>query len=877
MDLIGQEILHYKILEKLGEGGMGVVYLAEDTKLKREVALKFLPSNMLQGEAEKQRFVREAQAAAALNNANISHIYAIEDVDGQVFIAMEYIKGKSLEDIAGTNGGSPIKLETAIDYTTQIAAGLQTAHEAGVIHRDIKSANIMVTDKGVVKIMDFGLAKLANRSKMTIQGSTLGTAAYMSPEQARGEELDKRSDIWSLGVVLYEMIAGRLPFKGDYEQAVIYAILNEEHEPLTSLRSGLPIALDGIIAKALAKDSAMRYQHVDEFPADLKAIESASLSRSRISVAKQSTGVIKPLQSSTLPWVIAALLLITLVLAALWQMNQNHEPKPVTRFLIPLPAEHIVDYGTDWVQQAVSPDGRKIVYVTQTARGVSQFYLRDMEEIEPTPISGTEGGHDPFFSPDGQWIGFRGNGKLWKISIFGGEPLPLCDVIGGGPSATWGDGVVVFTPRFNLGLWQVPEEGGEPQPLTKPDTTKQEAGHRFPQILPDGEHVLFTIKPPSSNFDEATIATVSLKTGAAKRLFTGGSFARYLSTGHMIYMLDKKLMAVAFDLNRLEVVGTPVKLLESVTYDVNFGSPQLAFSNSGTLVYLPQARNSADVRLAWLDRSGEVSLISKELGSVQSASLSPDGEWIALAVAQGTEKWKIAIMELKRQVLTHLTVDPDHDDKLPFWTPDGERVGFWSARSDGQFLYWKRRDGTGEVERLAPALGDQPAAAVWSPDGKVLTYSDVAPTTLEDIWLLSYPEKKTVLFLGTTFVEREPAFSPDGHWIAYASNESGIYEIYLRPFPEKEPKVSISNDGGYLNGRQLIVVPMQLQPTLKPGIPRELFELPPGIRLANGMSKDGQKFLALQSEGEKAQRFQHLIVVENWFEVVKRKMQEKNR
>ncbi len=282
--MIGQQVLHYKVIEELGRGGMGVVYKAEDTKLKREVALKFLPANVLQGKAEKERFTREAQATAALNHANIAHIYAIEEFDSQMFIAMEYVVG---QDLVETIRESPLPLDDAINYASQIAAGLQTAHEKGVIHRDIKSGNIMVTDKGAVKIMDFGLAKLANRSKMTVEGSTLGTAAYMSPEQARGEALDKRSDIWSLCVVLYEMISGQMPFKGDYEQAVIYSILHEEPEPLTALRSGLPIALDGIIAKALAKDPATRYQHVDELPADLKGLDTAALSKSRISTRAQ--------------------------------------------------------------------------------------------------------------------------------------------------------------------------------------------------------------------------------------------------------------------------------------------------------------------------------------------------------------------------------------------------------------------------------------------------------------------------------------------------------------------------------------------------------------------------------------------------------------
>jgi len=881
--MIGKNISHYKILEKLGEGGMGVVYKAEDTRLERTVALKFLSLTSI-GDEEKKRFKREAKAAASLNHPNIATVFAIDEVDDQTFIAMEYVEGKSLEELVGANGGKPMAIDKAIDYATQTAAGLQAAHEKGITHRDIKSANIMVTDKGQIKIMDFGLAKLANRSKLTQLGTTLGTAAYMSPEQSRGENTDHRTDIWSLGVVLYEMISGQMPFKGDYEQAVIYSIQNEEPEPLTALRSGVPIALDGIIHKALAKDASIRYQNVEELPADLKALDTASLSQSRISTTSQPPPGSKLVAGSRLPWVLFGISLLTLlVLVVFWQTRQRDEPRRVTRFTIPLPAEHAVVYGTDWVQQAVSPDGRKIVYVTQNSRGVSQLYLRDLEEIEPTPISGTEGGSDPFFSPDGQWIGFSASGRLWKISLFGGKPLSLCNAVGG-LTAAWGEeGAIIFTPQFNLGLWQVSEDGGEPKALTEPDEAKQEAGHRFPQILPDGEHVLFTIKPPSSHFDEATVATLSLKTGKIKRLFTGGSFARYLPTGHLVYMLDQKLMAVAFDLDRLEVVGTPVKLLESVTYNVYFGSPQLAFSNSGTLVYLPQNMGPANVRLAWLDRSGKASLISKELGSVSSASLSPDGKWVALGIAAPVSG-KIALLELKRQVLTHLTANPDYHDDLPFWTPDGERVIFRSVGLSNGGLYWKRRDGTGDTQHLVLSNALDSGGS-WSPDGKVLVYSVAAPKTLNDIWLFNYPEKRVEIFWGTTFQELEPAFSPDGRWIAYCSNESGILDIYLRPFPAKEPKVSISNDGGrvpfwsrdgselfYLNGRRLMVVPMQLQPKLKPGIPKELFELPPGIRLANGMSKDGQKFLALQSEAEKRPRAQHLVVVQNWFEEVKRKV-----
>jgi serine/threonine protein kinase len=435
--MIGKTVLHYEILEELGRGGMGVVYLAEDAKLRRNVALKFLPADALPDQTDKERFVREAQAAAALSHPNIAHIYAIEEFEDKLFIAMEYIDGQTLQDRLSANGGRPLPIDMAIDVVSQIAAGLQAAHEKGIVHRDVKSANVMITDKGLVKIMDFGLAKLSNRTKMTMQGSTLGTVAYMSPEQAQGQEIDHRSDIWSLGVVFYETISGQLPFKGDYEQAVIYAILHDEPDPLTAMRSGLPIALDGVISKSISKDIALRYQHVDELPADLKGIYLQSTNGSRISAKSRSAGTDQRLRSSgKISWSVALLIAIfAACLASLLVWNLKNIPERqegiISRWKINLPSEMSLGRGI-----TIAQDGKQIIFKGYKDDR-SQLYIRHIDKFTLIPIPGTEDASEPFLSPEGDWIGFVANGKLMKVSLAGGSPVYMCDVQTTMPGAAW--------------------------------------------------------------------------------------------------------------------------------------------------------------------------------------------------------------------------------------------------------------------------------------------------------------------------------------------------------------------------------------------------------------------------------------------------------
>jgi len=634
--MIGKTISHYKILEKLGEGGMGVVYKAEDTKLERTVALKFLSLTSI-GDEEKKRFKREAKAAAALNHSNICHVYAIDEADDQTFIAMEYIEGKSLEELVGANGGKPMPIDKAIDYATQTAAGLQAAHEKGITHRDIKSANIMVTKKGQIKIMDFGLAKLANRSKLTQLGTTLGTAAYMSPEQSRGENTDHRADIWSLGVVLYEMISGQMPFKGDYEQAVIYSIQNEEPEPLTGLRSGVPIALDGIIAKALAKDAQTRYQHVDELPADLKGIETASVTRSRISTVKELSEGFKPSAGSklgkSLPWMVAVL---ALGFALTLFLQQRNKTSPVTErvniAVLSSPEQQV--FRQDIPALAISPDGTQLAY-SITENGVTQLYIRPMNNFESTPIKGTENASAPFFSSDGQWIGFWADGKLKRVAAAGGAPETICDM----PSfrgASWGsDDMIIFSPEYASGLMSVRGSGGEIQVVSRLDTTRGERTHRWPQVFPGGEWVLYTIGDENNpnSYINAELAIQSIKTGERHILNVHGEMARYVEPGYLIVARNGVLLAAPFSLEKFETTAAPELVVSNVAGNPGSGVSYFDLSGSGKLVFIPGNSNE-ELELVWVDHKGQVEPLPLPKKPYSTPRVSPDGKKIAVTIGQ---------------------------------------------------------------------------------------------------------------------------------------------------------------------------------------------------------------------------------------------------
>ncbi len=892
--MIGQTISHYKILEKLGEGGMGVVYKAEDIKLKREVALKFLPTNALQGKEEKERFTREAQAAAALNHVNIAHIYAIEEFDGQMFIAMEYIEGKPLAEMVGV----PLPLEKVITYATQIVAGLQAAHEKGIVHRDIKSANIMVTDKGELTIMDFGLAKLANRSMMTQEGTTLGTIAYMSPEQARGETVDSRSDIWSLGVVLYEMVSGQMPFKGDYEQAVVYSIMNEDPEPLTSLRTGVPMDLERIVNKALTKSPDERYQHINEMLVDLRTLKKNILSlRKKTSTGSPAFNKHKRTRwQVVIPWSITIIAVgVAIVLWSLWRGATPLPEPPLMRFVHSLPpGQTIEDVESSGSAVSLSPDGSQLVYTASDSGSGTKLYRRPIDQFESTPIPGTEGASNPFFSPNGQWVGFFAEGKLKKVSLMGGAPINICEAQSG-YGASWGaDETIIFSPTFTSGLMRVSAAGGAPQIVTNLKSEQGELSHRWPEILPDGKSVLFTINTGMSA-DAKHVAVLSLTSGKQPIVVKDGTNAHYVSAGYLVYLRAGSLMAVAFDVEQLEVTSPAVRVLDGVKFS-RAGGGHYSFSRNGSLVWIPApdltpstsefssavSLKVAESSLFWVDRRGHTQQLPLPSRGYWAPSFSPDGRRVALTI-----DLDIFILDLDRDAFTRFTFEGRNH--IPIWTPDSRRLTFSSARKGHPNLFWKMADGSGIAEQLLTSKQHQDPGS-WSPDGKLLAYTELHPETNWDIWLLGLKgERRSEPFLQTRFNEYHPMISPDGRWLAYSSDESGRLEVYVRPFPDGRGKWLISTEGGqeplwaqdgqelfYRTGGKLMNVAIETDSSFVAGRPRLLFEweydsseMDPRGSPNYDVSPD-ERFLMIKPDPSLPSTKINFVL--NWFEELKRKV-----
>jgi Tol biopolymer transport system component len=682
------------------------------------------------------------------------------------------------------------------------------------------------------------------------------------------------------------MISGRLPFKGDYEQAVIYSILNEEPEPLTALRSGLPIALDGIITKALSKDPVTRYQHVDELPADLKAIDlklsqssrvmrTATLPLSDVSRARAS------FFSSGVSWRLVLSLVALVALAAFtctWFLKPKSTviPQTVQRFI--LPSSQGEPYERDF---AISPDGKHLAYIANDGENRRIFHRR-MDEFQAESLPGTEDAHRVFFSPDGRWIGFVAQHKLKKISTTGGSPQIICDIFDWHfRGASWiFDDTIIFGIE-NSGLAQVSPSGGSPQMITEVDKKKGIRGHLDPQILPGGKHVLFAIGEVAATGRknrESQIALLSLETKKWRVLLDeGGSNPQYVPTGHIVYHRSGLLTAVPFNLSKLKITGSSIPVLEGISKAV--------VVDDGSLFYVPSTSGNKK-KLVWVDRNGLASPLMEQAGNNYLwPRLSPDGKRVAFG--EGQVIW---IYDIERGSRTRFTIEGNNGE--PIWTSDGKWITFWAiTKEESSELFWKAADGSGQAEPLTGDEVIQGYPGSWSPDGQALAFYGSKPGGQSDIWLLPLGGNPRAI-IATQFIERLPMISPDGRWLAYVSNESGRKEVYVQPYPAFDKRWLISNDGGneptwagdgkelfYRNGHRMMAVSIQVEPEFRAGKPRVLFEAEYDLHRFDDrnydITRDAQRFVMVQSE--KTSEIARIHVVVNWFEELQRKMQEKQR
>jgi serine/threonine protein kinase/Tol biopolymer transport system component len=872
--MIGQVISHYKILEKLGEGGMGVVYKAQDTKLDRLVALKFLPPHLSASEQDKARFIQEAKAASAMNHPNICTIYSIDEHESQLFIAMEFVEGQTL--------GAKLKtqipnLKSAIDMGVQVAEGLAAAHEKGIVHRDIKPENIMVRKDGIVQIMDFGLAKLKGVSRLTKEGSTVGTAGYMSPEQVQGQDADHRSDIFSLGVVLYELFTGQLPFKGVHETAMMYEIVNVDAAPMSALKPDIDPDLDRIVLECMEKDPNERMQSAKQVAIDLKRArrESGRQRVSRVMAPPQFAQQELPAERSQSPlkrfaWpAISALLASALVLYVIVS-REGESAAPVMQFAVGLPDGAVIAYGYGFSALATSPNGKHFAYVSSSG-GRPELFLRPMDQLTPQPMNGTEFAGDPFFSPDGQWVAFFSRGKLKKVSIFGGAAQEICDVPGVLRGGFWAPDNMIYFGHINQGIQRVPANGGTPEEVIPLDPKEGDISHRFPQLLPDGKTLIFTVKNGSiSSFDDAIVAAQQIGSSERKTLLRGGTYARFAPTGHLIYCREGNIFAAPFDVNKLEVTGPPTALLEGGMLTQGSGAASFDFSTTGVLVYIPGGPAPVGrTRVRWIDRRGTVHDLLDAPGAYFEGTISPDGQKIALTIsAANDDVWTYQIL---RRTMTRLTFGAGNKS-APIWSPDGRYVVYSSEKGKGLNMFRKAWDGSGKEEQLTAGDG---IPETWTSDGKRLIYSAAGDLMILD---MESKDRTATPLIQTPFDESQAAMSPDNRYLAYVSDESGRSEVYVVPFPGAGAKWQVSTSGGlrplwarngrelfFVAGDSLMVVDVTTQPSFNASVPRRLITLPAGFTGLIDLAPDGQRFMIGATDANEFRSTQVNVVV-GWFD-----------
>jgi Tol biopolymer transport system component len=784
----GTKLGPYEIVSPLGAGGMGEVYRALDTRLERTVAVKILPSHLSEDPEAKQRFDREARAISSLSHPNICHLYDVGQQDGTSYLVMEYLEGETLSDRL-VRGALP--LGQVLKYGAQIADALHKAHRCGVVHRDLKPGNVMLTASGA-KLLDFGLAKPAAMlsgtaltaeavpsTPMTQEGTIVGTFQYMSPEQVEGKELDGRSDIFSLGAVLYEMVTGKRAFPGKSQLSVASAILEKEPEPISAVKPMTPRGLDHVVRKCLAKAPDERWQSAGDLAGELRWIGDAEK-------PEQPLAATAP-KAACRRWVAAGFVACALLAGAgLGWWSKSIAPKQTTFFASPF------QLGPNGL--ALSPDGKMVAMVAYWDQGNKYMIWKyRLGDALPAIVEGTDGASYPFWSPDGQSIGFFAQGKLKRTDIGGKSMQVICDAPNGRGGAWNKDGVIAFTPDVFTGLYRVSAAGGTPTPLAKQDEARLESSHRWPAFLPDGKHFLYLAANFAGHFDMNAIFLGSLDSTEKKLVVAASSNPVYVHPGYLLYVRDGALVAQRFDLGTYSVNGDAQLIQNDIQYLVQIDQGLFDAAPNGTLI-METGKGGSESQLTWFDRTGKKMESVGGIGSFANPNLSPDGKRVAYDQASpGGREIGVWVHDLTTDAATRLTLSAALN-QVAVWSPDGKKVVFTSNRTLFNRMFVKNADGSGPEEEIANPDQDkirQVVAWDWSRDGKYLLVRSES-----ELWYYSTSDKKSHPYLQGQYAVRNAQISPDGKFVAYSSNETGGWEVYVTPFPVPSSKWQVSHGGG---------------------------------------------------------------------------------
>ena len=894
--MIGKTLGHYEIIAPLGAGGMGEVYRARDTTLDREVAIKVLPEDFATDAGRLARFEREAKLLASLNHPNIATIFGFEESDGVRFISMELVEGDSLAERIEASGH--IEVDEALEIARRIALALEAAHEAGVIHRDLKPANVQVASDGTVKVLDFGLAKayeaegsepssdLSHSPTMmatTGTGVIMGTAPYMSPEQARGQPVDKRADIWAFGCVLYEMLTGERTFDGKTVSDTLASILKEEPD-WAAVPEPTPAMIQHVLRRCLEKDPSLRLHDIAD--ARIEIVNTIADPDGGLTLVAGSGEATRPSWWRYLPTPVAAGLGVAAVAATFLAVSTSMRQLPIAPEAAMRLEVRLTDDGLLPLGVVLSPDGTQIAYVLGSGITETELYVRSFDELGGVRlVSGSP--HSPFFSPDGQWVGYFDGSDLKKVPVTGSTPQTVVssDVVPA--TGTWGADNTIIFGSIGGGLFRVSADGGEPESLTRLD--QGENAHVFPQLLPDGNALLFT----TVDLDNSMATEVLDLETRTRRVVRQGGQGRYAPTRHLVYQDQGTLFAVPFDLGQLQVKGSAVPVVQGLATILDSEAAAFDFSSTGTLAYLGGAAGSQTYPVVWVDRQGNTTPLWDEPGVYSTPRLSPDGTRLAVQASRNDNE-DVWIYDLERGAPTRLTSDAARDTN-PVWSPDGQFLAFSSDRDGPPNMYRTRADGSGTVARLTESDRAQFPES-WSADGGLLAYAEAGLGTNYDLWVLPLEgDAEPRVIANSAALDTWLAFSPNGRWIAYASFESGRPEVYVQSFPPGPGRHQVSIGGGSQprwsgDGRELfyrtytgiMVVAVETEgDSFGYGTTEQLFEgsfrggvygmIDTGFVYPDyDVTADGQRFVMFPGRSQRQNDSDHVTLITNWFDELKR-------